>query len=85
MWRDECFPLLLLCRFSGVGPCEGVSHRRVVIGDERSEFRFEVGDRGEVSSAHHLAVNDTEDDFNLIEPRTVFGQIDEPNSMRGVR
>lgn len=85
MWRDEFLPSVFLRWFSVVSPGERMSHRFVVIGHERSELRFEVGHRDEVSSPHHLAVNDAEDDFNLIEPRTVSGQIDEPNSVRDVR
>ena len=85
MRRDEFKPAFLLDRFSSVGPFEGVGHRGVVIGHERSEFRFEVGHRGKVSTPQTLAMYDPEDDLNLIEPRAVFRQVDKTDSMPDVR
>jgi len=44
MWRNEIVPSLFLHWFSGVCPREGVSHRVVVVCQELSELRFEIGD-----------------------------------------
>ena len=85
MRRDEFLLSLFLSWFSGIGPCECVRHCLVVVCHELSELRFEVGDGREISPAHQFAVNDTKDDLNLIEPRTVLGKVDEANSMCGVR
>ena len=85
MRRDEFLLSLFLSWFSGIGPCERVSHGQIVVFHELTELRFEVGDGREISPAHQFSVNDTKDDFNLIEPRTVLGKVDEANSMCGVR
>ena len=85
MRRDELRSAFLLHWFSGVGPGEGVGHRGVVIGHELAEFRFEVGHRGKVSAPQALAMNDPEDNLDLIEPRAVFREVDKTDSMPGVR
>ena len=76
---------LFLNWFSSIGPCEWVSHGLVVVGHEFSELRFEVRDGREISPAYQFSMDDTKDDLNLIEPRTVLGKVDEANSMCGVR
>ena len=85
MRRDEFLLSLFLNWFSGIGPCEWVSHGLVVVCHELSKLRFEVRNGGENSAADQFSVNDTKDDLNLIEPRTVLGKVDEANSMCGVR
>lgn len=85
MWRDEFCSSVFLQWLAGVGPVEGVGHRAVVIIHELPELRFKVGHRGEVSPAQTLSMNDTEDDLNLIEPRTVFRKVDKTDSMTAVR
>lgn len=85
MWRDKFGSTAFLQWLAGVGPVEGVGHRAVVIGHELAELRFKVSHRGEVSPAQALSMNDTEDDFNLIEPRAVFWKEDKPDSMADVR
>lgn len=81
---DEFGSAFLLHRSSGVGPCEWMGHRGVVIGHEFSELRFEVGDRGEVSASQTFSMNDTEYDLDLIEPRAVFRKVDKTDSMADV-
>ena len=41
-------------------------------------------DRREAGSPDTFAIDDAEDDLNLIEPRTVFGQVHEADAMGGV-
>lgn len=68
-------------RFAGIGPTERVGHRVVEVFKERFQFVFEVGNRGEVATTHHLSHHDPEDHFDLVQPRTVFGQKYEPDSV----
>ena len=84
MRRDEPGSARLLERLAGVGPVEGVGHRRVVVGDKLSELRFEVGHRGEVAATQAFSVGDAKEDLDLIEPRTVFRQVDKADPVTGV-
>ena len=68
-------------RHAGVGSVEGMGHRSVVVVDEVSELIVEFWHRGEAAAAQAFAMDDAEDDFNLIEPRTVFREVHEPNAM----
>ena len=68
---------------AGVGPVEGVGHRDVVIRDELPEFGLQFKHRGEVAPSQVLAVEDAEADFDLVEPRTVFRQVDEADAVSG--
>ena len=68
-------------RLAGVGPVEGMGHRSVVVVDEVSELIVEFWHRGEAAAAQAFAMDDAEDDLNLIEPRTVFREVREPNAM----
>src|SRR3954452_12216919 len=83
--RDEPGAPRLLKRLAGVGPVERMGHRRVVIDDELSELRFEVGHRGEAAAAQAFPVDDAEDDLDLVEPRAVLGQVDEADPVADVR
>jgi hypothetical protein len=85
MRRNENGSFFFLHGFFRVDPGEWVGHRGVVVGHEFSELRFEVGYRSEVSTPQKLSMNDTEDDLDLIEPRTVFWKIDETDPMSDVR
>ena len=84
MRRDENGPFFFLHGFSRVGPSEGVGHRCVVVGDEFSDLQFERRHTGEVSAPQKLSMNDTENDLDLIEPRTVFWKVDETDPMSDV-
>ena len=83
--RDEMGAASLLEGLSGVGPVEGVGHGRVVVGDELAELGLEVGHRGEVAAAEALSMDDAEKDLDLVEPRAVFGQVDEADAVADVR
>src|SRR4051812_33013715 len=83
--RDEAGAPRLLKRLAGVGPVEPMGHRRVVVIDELSESRFEVGHRGEAAAAQAFPVDDAEDDLDLVEPRAVLGQVDEADPVADVR
>ena len=85
MWRDEGWSSSFLRRLSGVGPVEGVGHRRVVIGDEVADFILQIFYRSEVSTPENFSLNDAEDDLDLVEPRTVFWQVHEVDAVSGVR
>ena len=69
---DEVGATAFLEGLAGVGPVEGVGHRGVVVGDELSELGLEFGHRREVAPAQALALQDAEEDFDLIEPGTVL-------------
>ena len=75
----------LLEGLAGVGPVEGVGHGRVVVDDELSELGLEVGHRGEVVAAQALSSGDAEEDLDLVEPRAVFGQVNEADAVANVR
>ena len=75
----------LLEGFAGVGPVEGMCHGRVVVGDELSDLGFECGHRGEVPAAEAFSLEDAEEDLDLVEPRAVFGQVDEADPVADVR
>ena len=65
----------------GVGPVEGMGHRWVVVADEVGELIAEFWHRCEAAAAQAFSMNDAEDDLNLVEPRTVFREVDEPKAM----
>ena len=69
---------------AGVGPVHGLSDGFVEVGDEPLELLNQVLLRREVAVAHHSAVDDAEENFDLVESRTVFGQIDESDAVAGV-
>jgi hypothetical protein len=54
-------------------------HRCVIIIEELSEFVFEVLHGREVSPADHFPHDDAEDRFDLVQPGTVFRQVNEAN------
>src|SRR5947208_6928637 len=85
MRRDELEAAYFLDRLSGVGPCEGMGHRGIVICHELSKLRFQVGHREKMSAPQKLSMNDPENDLNLIEPRTVFRKVHKSDSMLEVR
>ena len=65
--------------FASIGPIERMSHRCVVVVEELLKFFFEVLHGREVSPADHFPHDDTEDRFDLVQPGTVFRQINEAN------
>ena len=85
MRRDELGAADFCDGSSGIGPCEGVSHRRVVVGHELPESQLQGGHRCEACSPQAFSVDDSEDHLDLIEPRTVFGCINEVDAVADIR
>jgi len=81
MGRNEHRTAFLLEWFAVVGPIERVSHCGVVISNELPDPRLQIGNRFEASTTQTFALNDAKDDLDLIEPRTVLGQVDEADAM----
>ena len=73
MGRDEGRAASLPRGLSGVGPVEGMTHRRIVIGDELSDLILQILHRSEVSTTENFAVENPKNDLDLVEPRTVLG------------
>lgn len=82
---DERRAAFFLERLAGVGPVEWMGHGRVVVGDELADFRLQVVDRGKAGSAQRFAVQDAEEDLDLVEPRAVFRQEHEADTVGRVR
>lgn len=74
----------LLEGFAGICPVEGMCHGRIVIVDKLSELGLEVDHRGEVAAAEALSLLNAEEDFDLVEPRAVFRQINEADPVTGI-
>lgn len=85
MWRNKRRSSSFVCGLSRVGPIERMGHRRIVVSDECFEFVFQVWYRYETSSSQNFSLNDAEDDFDLVQPRAMFGKIDEADAMAEVR
>ena len=85
MWGDEPGSHCLFDRLTGERPIERVRHGLVVVGDELSQSRLEVGNRLEASASETLSMDDAEYDFDLIQPRTVFREVNESYAMARVR
>ena len=75
----------LLEGFAGVGPVERMGHGRVVVGDELTNLGLEFEHRGEACATQAFSVEDAEEDLDLVEPRTMFGQVDEADAVVDVR
>ena len=82
-WDEGC-SFGFLEWLAGVRPMERVGHRFVVVGDEVRQLFVQRVHRDEAAAAQAFAVDDSEDDLDLVEPGTVFRQIDEPNAMAGI-
>ena len=72
-------------RASGVGPVHRLGDGVVEVVHETFEFLDQVDFRCKASTPHHATVDDSENDFNLVEPRTMFWDVDETNAMTYVR
>ena len=82
---DEVGAAFFLEGFAGVGPVERMGHGRVGLGDELLELGLPCGHRGDVAAAQALSLEDAEEDFDLVEPRAVFGQVDEADAVSDIR
>ena len=65
--------------FAGVRPFERMRHRPVIVVDEQSQLDLQVGDGKEHPASHQFAADDPEGDLDLVEPRTVFRGVHEPD------
>lgn len=72
-------------RLAGVGPIKRMSQCQIEIVQKGTQLGFQVGDGGEVAAADDFTLHDAEHDFDLVQPRTVFGQEHEADAMGGVR
>ena len=72
MGWNEKRTAFLFKRFPSVGPVERMCHCRVVVGNELPDLSLQIVDRLEVSTTQTFALNDAENDLNLIEPGTMF-------------
>ena len=81
MRRDEGRSCGFFEWLAGVGPVAGMGHHWVVVADEVGELILEFAHRCEAAASLAFALADAEDDLNLVEPRTVFREVDEPNAM----
>jgi len=78
-------PVWLVQGFAGVGPLKGMGHCLVVVSQKVLQLGFQIRHRGEVSPANHLPHDDSKDGFDLVQPRTVFGQEHKADAMRRIR
>lgn len=62
-----------------------MSHCVVEAFQKSAQLVLQVGDRGELAATHDLSHHDSEDDFDLVQPRAVFGKKHEADLMLGVR
>lgn len=85
MKRAEGLSAWLLQRLTGVGPFERMCHHVVIVPQEHAQFVLEILEGFEASAADRLSCDDPEDDFDLIEPRTVLREVDEADTVLGVR
>lgn len=63
---------------------EWVGHRVIVVHDEVPQLVVQFRHRGEAATTQAFAMDDSEDNLDLVEPGTVFRQVDEPNAMAGM-
>ena len=85
VWWAEALAALRGGWFAGIGPVEGMGQSVVEVFQEPSQFVLQVRHRGEVAATHHLPHHDSEDHFDLVEPRAVFGEKHEAEAMVGIR
>ena len=66
---------------AGICPVKWMGHRAVVIVQELAELLLQVGHGCEVAAPYDLPHDDSERRLNLVQPRAVLGQVDEPDGM----
>ena len=71
----------LLDGFAGICPGKWMGHRVIVVSEEAAEFLLQICYGSEVAPAHDLPHDDSKHSLNLVQPRTVLGQIHEPDVM----
>ncbi len=73
MLYGECFAL--------VSPLEGFCHRAVVILDKSQDLAFQVFDGFEIASFDDFTNQDAEPNFDLVQPRSMFGCVVENDAV----
>lgn len=68
-------------RFALISPFERFGHGLVEVVDEGQDFSFQVLDGSEVSAFEQFPNQDTEPDFDLIHPGSMFGRVVKDDSM----
>ena len=66
---------------SCVSPVHGFGNCLVEILHESLEFLDQVELGTEAASSHHATIDDAENDFDLVEPRTVFREVHKTDAM----
>ena len=77
---DECLDLFGLDN----RPLPDLGQMLVIVSDVTLDFLGQIVDGEKVASGEDMLGEDTEPDFNRIEPATVLGRIDEADAMLGV-
>ncbi|BAS59542.1 hypothetical protein LBWT_55140 [Leptolyngbya boryana IAM M-101] len=62
-------------------PVERLCHRAIEVPDEGSNLLLEILSESEVAAPNQSSGQNTKPTFNLIEPRGMFGHVDEANAM----
>ena len=65
-----------------IGPFERLCHCAVVVFNESQYLSFEILDGSKVASFDDLAHQDTEPNFDLVHPGSMFGCVMKDNAMR---
>jgi hypothetical protein len=66
---------------AGVCPVKWMGHRSVVIVQELAELLFQVSYRCEIAPSHDFPHDDSKHRLNLVQPRAVLGQVNQPDAM----
>lgn len=70
--------------FAGIGPLEGVRQVLVEVLDELQKPLAQFLRGGKAGPFEQAADQDAEPDFDLIQPGSMFGRIDEADAMAGI-
>jgi len=70
---------------TGECPAEWLGEDLVEVFDETHQLLPQVGYRAEAASPNDLPGDRAEDDFNLVQPRRVLGQVQETDTMAPIR
>ena len=62
-----------------------MGHREIVVFDKAFNLVCQMGHRSEAASTQEFSLEHSEDDLDLIEPRTMFWQVDEVDAVAGIR
>ena len=71
----------IACTTTSLGPVHWASDGLLQVRYESVEFLDQIVLGCELTVADDIAVDDAEDDVDLIEPRTVFGKVHQSNAL----